>query len=82
MLFIPGNPLKCDCYARPLLHFYQSLLNPPKSFKDIVCHSPNIFYNKPLYQVRDDNLNCPHIVEEMNSYLAIAPDLMFREIIL
>lgn len=77
-----GNPLRCDCNIRPFTHFYQSQLNAPKSFKDIICHSPDALANKPLHEIFDDNLNCNNATKYANSETDVVSDLNFGKIVL
>lgn len=76
----PDNPLRCDCNVRPLSHFYQSFSEVPRNFSNIICYSPKILANKPLYDVTDENLNCNDSTEEMNDGRSILPDLTIQEI--
>lgn len=80
-LLILGNPLRCNCYMRPLIHFYRTVMNRPRSFTDITCNSPVPLANKFLYEVMDENLNCDNFTEHVNNDLNIMPDLIFREIL-
>lgn len=82
LINISGNPLRCDCNIRPLVHFYQNQLSAPKSFKDIICHSPDALSNKPLHEIFEDNLNCNNAKKFTNGDIDIIPDLSFGEIIL
>lgn len=77
---IVGNPLRCDCYMRPLIHFYQTVKDLPMSFTDIICNSPAALANKFLYEVMDENLNCVNLTKRVDDDLNIMPDLIFREI--
>lgn len=75
-----GNPIRCDCQIRPLVHFYRTVLNLPSKFTDILCDSPDAVSGKPLYQVLDDNLNCINETAQMSDELDLQPDLKIREI--
>lgn len=82
MQSISENPLRCDCKIRPMLHFYESTLDVPSSYADVICHSPVRLSMKPLYSVSDDNLNCMDEPEPRNEEFNLKSDLEFREIIL
>ncbi|XP_031640244.1 protein artichoke [Contarinia nasturtii] len=77
-LHISGNPLRCDCNIRPLKQFYQTVLNKPKSYSDIICRAPDVLSNKHLEEIDDESLNC--INKTINNDLYAIPDLKFREI--
>lgn len=67
---------------RPLVHTYESVLELPSSYTDIICHSPPSLANQPLFKVKDDRLNCINASEHVNNKLNIKPDLEFREVLL
>lgn len=75
-----GNPLKCDCHVRPLVHFYRAVQSLPRSFTDIICSSPIPLAGKFLYEVMDENLSCMNFHKHDNDDLNIMPDLIFRDI--
>lgn len=79
---ISGNPLNCDCNLRPLTNFYETVLEVPQSFRDIVCHSPESLADKPLFEIPDDNLNCVNGSKYSNVDLNPTPDIKFLEIFL
>ncbi|CAG5092043.1 Similar to atk: Protein artichoke (Drosophila melanogaster) [Cotesia congregata] len=49
-----GNPLHCDCYARPVRRWLETLTEIPDEWMDLTCASPDYVANKRLVDVAED----------------------------
>ncbi|KAI8126994.1 hypothetical protein FF38_08671 [Lucilia cuprina] len=79
-----GNPLHCNCAARPLKHYLMQLATLKEDFQDIACNTP--VFNKDLYlqYVEDETLQCT-TEDEREMYQGLEyeklTDVLFRDII-
>ncbi|XP_057320935.1 protein artichoke [Microplitis mediator] len=75
-----GNPLHCDCYARPLRRWLETLTEIPTKWLDLTCASPDYVANKPLVDVAEELMTCGEREILDNTELEITPDIKFRNI--
>lgn len=54
-----GNPLKCDCFVRPLKRHFSGELIQPKEYTSIQCAQPPYLAGQFLSSVTEERLNCP-----------------------
>ena len=53
-----GNPLHCNCAARPLKHYTMELASLTEDLKEIACNAPAFNKNIFLHNVEDETLQC------------------------
>lgn len=75
-----GNPLHCDCYARPVRRWLETLTEIPDEWMDLTCASPDYVANKRLVDVAEDLMTCGEREIQDNPQLEITPDIKFRNI--
>ncbi|XP_022909438.2 protein artichoke [Onthophagus taurus] len=84
-VFLEGNPISCDCFVRPFKRYISKLLEVKEIYKPVKCLSPPFLYEKLLYEVPEEKLNCPSnvnttiLMEGNPGDYEITPDLRFRE---
>ncbi|XP_031345757.1 chondroadherin-like protein [Photinus pyralis] len=82
-ILLKGNALTCDCFARPMRRYFDTLLEVPQFYKDVICSEPEYINGKPLFEVWDDGLFCPKDVNltksEQNEY-EVAADVKIRDL--
>ncbi|XP_045461578.1 protein artichoke [Harmonia axyridis] len=85
-VFFEGNPLRCDCFLRPLKRYFNDHLALPPQYKELRCTQPTFLAEKKFHYISDTLLNCPFnlnnskVLEEMQEDYDITPDFRFRRI--
>ncbi|XP_076653280.1 insulin like growth factor binding protein acid labile subunit convoluted [Halictus rubicundus] len=75
-----GNPLHCDCYARPLKRWLNTHTEIPEEWRNVTCQSPNFLIGKPISDITEDLMGCgDREVKEYPEY-DITPDVKYRDI--
>lgn len=79
-----GNPLHCNCAARPLKHFTLQQAYLTDDLRNVTCETPYLNRHKRLTEVEDENLQCPE-VDEKEMYRGVdyekLSDVRFRDIV-
>ncbi|XP_075166758.1 insulin like growth factor binding protein acid labile subunit convoluted [Haematobia irritans] len=79
-----GNPLHCNCAARPLKHYILQQTDLSEDLKNVLCESPMLNRDKYLSQVEDEALQCT-AEDELEMYKAVEygklSDVRFRDIV-
>lgn len=75
-----GNPINCDCHARPLKRWIATLTEVPSEWRNVVCTSPDYIAGKALPHVSEELMACQAGDTADNPDLQITPDVMFRHI--
>ncbi|XP_011301731.1 chaoptin [Fopius arisanus] len=75
-----GNPLKCDCHARPIKRWIATLTEVPSHWRNVVCASPDYIAGKALQNVTEELMVCEENEIAENTDLEITPDVKFRHI--
>ncbi|KZC08623.1 Chaoptin [Dufourea novaeangliae] len=75
-----GNPLHCDCYARPLKRWLNTHTEIPKEWSNVSCQSPNFLATKLIKEITEDLMGCGE--REVKEYpeFDITPDVKYRNI--
>ncbi|XP_078034273.1 insulin like growth factor binding protein acid labile subunit convoluted [Augochlora pura] len=75
-----GNPLQCDCYARPLKRWLNTHTEIPEEWTNVTCQSPNFLIGKTISEITEDLMGCGDgEVKEYPEY-DITPDVKYRDI--
>ncbi|XP_028981871.1 uncharacterized protein LOC107036999 [Diachasma alloeum] len=75
-----GNPLNCNCHARPLKRWITTLTEVPSEWRNVVCASPDYIAGKALPFVTEELMTCDENEIAENTDLQITPDVKFRQI--
>ncbi|XP_067213721.1 protein artichoke [Linepithema humile] len=75
-----GNPIHCDCHARPLKRWLKSQTYLPTEWSSVMCESPNYLANKPISEVTEDLMNCGEREIQEKPELGITPDVKYRSL--
>ncbi|XP_017761511.1 PREDICTED: toll-like receptor Tollo [Eufriesea mexicana] len=76
-----GNPMHCDCHARPLKRWLATHTEIPKEWSKVSCESPHFLNHKSLSEVTEDLMGCGD--REPKDYpdeFDITPDVKYRNI--
>ncbi|XP_054976972.1 trophoblast glycoprotein-like [Sorex araneus] len=57
-LLLAGNPLRCDCAARPLLAWLRNATERVPDWQLLRCAAPRALLDRPLAQLDDARLSC------------------------
>ncbi|XP_031358980.1 chondroadherin-like protein [Photinus pyralis] len=82
-ILLKGNALTCDCFARPMRRYFDTLLEVPQFYKDVICSEPEYINGKPLFEVWDDGLFCPkgvNLTKSEQSEYEVAADVKIRDL--
>ncbi|XP_018576955.1 protein artichoke [Anoplophora glabripennis] len=85
-VYFEGNPLRCDCFLRPLSRHFSNQLSLKPFYRSIRCVSPPYLSNHSLFDLPEERLNCPsnvnttRIMERQAGEYGILSDLRFREL--
>jgi len=75
-----GNPIHCDCHARPLKRWLKTQTHFPAEWSDVICQSPHYLASKPLSEVTEDLMSCNERDIQEKPELDITPDVKYRSI--
>ncbi|XP_076160334.1 insulin like growth factor binding protein acid labile subunit convoluted [Ptiloglossa arizonensis] len=75
-----GNPLHCDCYARPLKRWLNTHTEIPEEWTNVSCRTPNFLAEKRVSEITEDLMGCgDREVKEFPEF-DITPDVKYRNI--
>ncbi|XP_066596198.1 protein artichoke [Prorops nasuta] len=75
-----GNPLDCDCHARPLKRWLSAQLKLPSEWANVTCGSPSYVANKPISEVEEELMGCEENDIKPGSPFDITPDIKYRSV--
>ncbi|XP_014472147.1 PREDICTED: toll-like receptor 3 [Dinoponera quadriceps] len=75
-----GNPMHCDCHARPLKRWLNAQTQLPTEWLNVTCNSPNYLADKPIAGITEDLMNCGERDIQEEPELDITPDVKYRNI--
>ncbi|XP_039306164.1 insulin-like growth factor-binding protein complex acid labile subunit isoform X2 [Solenopsis invicta] len=75
-----GNPMHCDCHARPLKRWLKAQTQLPSEWSTVMCKSPKYLTNKFISEVTEDLMNCGERDIQEEPELDITPDVKYRSI--
>lgn len=77
-VYFEGNNLKCDCFARPLVHFLKSLKESERvndiKYNNLICNEPAGLIDENLINVDEDRLICAGNIEVDNKMAELGND--------
>lgn len=75
-----GNPLHCDCYARPLRRWFDTFTEVPEEWRQVECTSPSYVADMHLAEVDEVLMSCGDKEVLEDPKYDISPDVKYRDI--
>lgn len=75
-----GNPMHCDCHARPLKRWLKTQTQLPTEWSNVTCESPNYLANKRISETTEELMSCDERDIQEKPELDITPDVKYRSI--